>query len=196
MSKTGCIIDGGANIGNHTIYFSKVFNRSVVAVEPADKNFKYLKQNVEDNDLDHIVHLKNKALSCNNSRYEASYSEGNSGQTKMIQSSDGNIESISIDRIVFNNECFAYNSVAAIKLDIEGMEKNAIRGVQCTIKKHKPLLLVEDKSDIVKTIMSWFPDCNYKVIKPLQESPTYVLYTNSLPRLLWPCLSVWNRFVD
>src|SRR5438309_1405344 len=47
----GVIIDVGANIGVHTVFFAKALGRQVIALEPFDTTFDVLKQNVALNEL-------------------------------------------------------------------------------------------------------------------------------------------------
>lgn len=45
-------------------------------------------------------------------------------------------------------DSFKFENVSAIKLDLEGHEFEALQGAIKTITKWKPLIMVEDKSDI------------------------------------------------
>src|SRR5260221_8795610 len=46
-----CILDVGANIGNHTVYFAKYLDyKAIVAFEPIPDNFVLLKENIKDLD--------------------------------------------------------------------------------------------------------------------------------------------------
>src|SRR5688572_21670039 len=43
------VIDVGANIGNHTLFFAAVMGARVIAIEPNPEALRYLKQNSLDN---------------------------------------------------------------------------------------------------------------------------------------------------
>lgn len=61
--KGGCVLDIGANIGNHTLYFSIISGATVVkAFEPIRLTFNTLKKNICINKLDNIVEPYNVAV--------------------------------------------------------------------------------------------------------------------------------------
>src|ERR1043166_2158400 len=49
--RPGIVIDVGANIGNHTVFFGKVLRRRVIALEPFSTVFEVLARNVAINGL-------------------------------------------------------------------------------------------------------------------------------------------------
>src|SRR5699024_1571617 len=51
FSYEGDIVDVGANLGNHTVYFGAVLNRKVLAFEPEPLNFEFLRANIRKNGL-------------------------------------------------------------------------------------------------------------------------------------------------
>ena len=60
FNNVNIIFDVGANIGNHSIYWSQFDNiKEIVAFEPIEKNFEILKKNIEENNI-HKVKLEKK----------------------------------------------------------------------------------------------------------------------------------------
>lgn len=57
------IIDVGANIGNHSLFFGNVCNaKRVYAFEPIESTYKVLERNVDINDLNDVIKTYNIAL--------------------------------------------------------------------------------------------------------------------------------------
>ena len=140
--EDGVIIDAGANIGNHSIYFSKILNKQVYSFEPNPKTFKLLTTNYKLNNLS-IDKLFNKALGefkghCNIDEVDS----GNLGATQVHLSNKGQIEVVSLDEFISQEK-----KIALIKIDVEGFELNVLRGAIQILKLHTPLLLVECITD-------------------------------------------------
>ena len=118
-NQTPLIIDGGANIGFSTSYFSKEFYESeIVAIEPEINNFSILKKNCSK--LNNII-LLNKALGSNNGFVEIENvkADNNAFRTRRINRKSNSIEMVNIDSILNDYPKFF---PFIIKLDIEGFE--------------------------------------------------------------------------
>ena len=132
-------IDVGANIGNHTIFFSEFFKK-VLSFEPNPITYKvlsvntYFLQNVE-------VH--NFGLSDTENYLTLSVSKGNIGgsSASINYNSDihHQIKVIKLDDFKEN----VTGNIALIKIDVEGMEKQVLMGAKNTINNHRPIILFE-----------------------------------------------------
>lgn len=132
------VLDIGANIGNHTVYFSKYF-KSVTSFEPNPKVFKMLDLNTFE--LAN-VDIFNYGLSNSEGEHEFTYTESNFGGGSLITKDFENKVSINIklkklDDIHFDNK------IDLIKIDIEGHEYNAFLGGGDLLLKDKPYILFE-----------------------------------------------------
>lgn len=138
--ENGIAIDAGANIGNHTLFFSNYFKK-VVSFEPNPITFKLLEVNTYFKS-DRIT-VNNFGLSDTNENLKLSVLEGNYG------GSSGNIDhNSSINHMIKVKRLDDYLSrstepVKLIKIDVEGMETNVLRGSIQTIKSHTPIILFE-----------------------------------------------------
>jgi FkbM family methyltransferase len=74
------VVDAGAHLGNHTVYFALVSDAIVHAFEPNPVTARYLRGNVERNGLDGQVFVYEKALGARPATAAAS-SRGSSGQS-------------------------------------------------------------------------------------------------------------------
>lgn len=134
LSEGDCIVEGGANIGTHTVaYAEKVGeNGGVIAFDPNPDAVECLKHN--------CVKLKNVRIHewalGDTRRMVQLHQEPNAGASYVFPGKNGKIECIPLDALHFSRLDF-------IKLDIEGFELFALRGAVLTLLKHRPKLLIE-----------------------------------------------------
>jgi len=141
-------LDIGANIGLWSRDLCAEFE-SVIAFEPVEQFRACLKQNVP---ADHLLILP-CALGEEETKIQMIVTEGNTGHSHVDQRSlgTGNIEMHRLDY-------FMFEAVDYIKIDCEGYELPIIRGAEETIKRCKPVMVVEQKlhEDTGKTVNTQF----------------------------------------
>lgn len=134
-------LDVGANIGNHAVVMAQ-HCRQLHAFEPVPFIFDVLQQNLERNTTNAVAH--NVALSEQSGVSQISVDRGgNLGKSTMLSAAAGTeLIDITAER---GDECVAdiSGSIDFIKIDVEGFEPRVIQGLQQTIKKHQPVLLLE-----------------------------------------------------
>ncbi len=144
------LIDIGANIGNHSIYFSEYFKK-IYAYEPNPATFQLLNFNSKfvckkNNIFPKMIGLSNKKnllnFEINNSNLGASKIIKNKSQSKR------QIISIKVDKLddIFSDA----NKVAVIKIDVEGHELEALKGAEKLIIKNKPYIIFEQHAGEIK----------------------------------------------
>jgi FkbM family methyltransferase len=139
------VIDVGANIGNHTIFFAQRF-KQVVSFEPVPENCFIQKANLRLNRINNVT-LIEKGLADQNGEFplgECSPETTNQGicfdpadqsrSTRMVPVGVGDEE---VRKIKLTGP------IALIKIDVEGAEPLVIKGFKETISKHKPLVCWE-----------------------------------------------------
>ncbi|MDG1372545.1 MAG: FkbM family methyltransferase, partial [Paracoccaceae bacterium] len=127
----GAVLDVGANIGNHSVFFAHYLQDkpdfSLDAFEPEASAHKFLKENLANNVSSPRISVHNVAVgSANGSVDLNSGSSNNLGAAKVIRSSYENTLKIPmkpLDEIVPPSK-----NVSIIKMDIEGFEPNALIG--------------------------------------------------------------------
>jgi FkbM family methyltransferase len=175
LETPGLVIDVGANIGNHTVYLGLICNRNVIALEPYKKNFEILSHNVSLNNLqDKVVCLQVAAGSRLGRGDIVLHDYQNSGAVSVdVSEKATGIEVITLDSLELDEP------PALIKIDVEGMEFDVLRGAKQLLKKHSPLLYVEVLNkleyDKITTLLSEY---GYRPGLIFNYSPT-VLYTKS-----------------
>lgn len=136
------IFDVGANIGNHTLDFS-TYAEKVYSFEPVEFIFDVLQQNIKKNNITNVVCI-NKALSDAEGEDRIYLCDGNVGASSIVARGAAK-EVVMISKIVGDEFCKSegIKRLDFIKIDVEGHEKNAITGLMKTIKKYKPIIMME-----------------------------------------------------
>jgi FkbM family methyltransferase len=141
------VVDIGANVGNHTFYFSEICEaKTVYAFEPVEANFLLCKKN-NPKASTYKVALSNYIGTCNLNNTQP----WNSGTSFMVDTKDGDVEVKTLD-------WYKYSGVTFIKIDVEGAEVAVLQGARETIIRNQPELLVEVHNDVtVEDIMKTLP---------------------------------------
>lgn len=135
--------DIGANIGSHTVFMSKVVGPEgvIVAFEPQRIVFQNLCANLALNAIEN-VHAYHSAAGQRAGksrvpviRYDLPENFG--GVTIGSHHKGELVEVTPLDELPFNNCHF-------IKIDVEGMEIEVLKGANDTIKKFRPVIYVEN----------------------------------------------------
>ncbi len=163
-------IDAGANIGNHTLFFSKVLGASVLAFEPNPQALAVLSANIELNGLKQRVELHAVALGeTAGSGRIVDTNSSNLGMAQVTQDSGGDIEIVSLDEVVGDR------LVSLIKIDVEGMECEVLKGATETLKRSKPALIIEAATvGALREIEAILRPFGYRKIKVYNHTPTYL----------------------
>jgi FkbM family methyltransferase len=155
--KNGIALDIGANIGNHSLFFSKHFD-AVISFEPVPNNCLLLKANLFLNQIQNIT-LVEKALSDTNTKM--GIDKGNSRNTnntisELHKKDEDAANQIMVDVVVGDAELETLNltqKITLIKIDVEGHEPFVVAGLRKTIGTHQPIVYWEafSKDEAEKT---------------------------------------------
>ncbi|WP_108468409.1 FkbM family methyltransferase [Polynucleobacter difficilis] len=155
--KKGVALDIGANIGNHSLFFSKHFD-AVISFEPVPNNCLLLKANLFLNQAQNIT-LIEKALS--NTNTKMGIDKGNSRNTnntisELSKKDEDATNQIMIDVAVGDEVIEALNlkqRIALIKIDVEGHEPFVVEGLRKIISANQPIVYWEafNKEEAEKT---------------------------------------------
>jgi FkbM family methyltransferase len=146
-------IDGGANIGLFTLVASRAVGDAgkIFAFEAAKENFERLSYQLQLNGCKNVnaLHL---ALSDSPGQIEIKIHQknNNSGMTGAyldVYSSSELTPATSLDDFVATA---GLTELALIKLDIEGGEFRAVKGMVKTLEKFRPVLMVEFEPALLK----------------------------------------------
>lgn len=141
------VLDIGANIGYYTLVLAKaVGSRGAVhAFEPVPRLFETLRRNVGANGFRNVVAEKRACWSAAGEFeiYEAA--GGNSGKSSLFeQHAQGvqghRVQAITIDQYAREKKL---DGVRLIKIDVEGAETDVLEGAAETIRRCRPILVLE-----------------------------------------------------
>ena len=138
-----CIVDVGANIGTHTIPFSRFVGPAgvVIAFEPQRIPYQLLCANAVLNNLYNIHTLHIAVGSKPGAARIPVFLGGNIGNVGHKQWGQGELTSIT------PLDAFNFSAVTLIKIDVEGMENEVLDGAVRTINKFKPVIFVENNTE-------------------------------------------------
>jgi FkbM family methyltransferase len=140
--KGKTVIDVGAALGNHTLFFLKVCGaKHVIAIEPRDINADHLRANIKTNRMTKRVTVIEGAAGAKGGKGrlvmpKTPASEGGQLMGQLKLDKKGKIDVVAIDDLDPEN-------VGLIKIDIEGGEIEALKGMMKTIAKCKPTIIIE-----------------------------------------------------
>lgn len=165
-------VDVGANIGQHSLFASRVVGDSgkVIAFEPVPKIYKQFKESVALNDFKNIqIHN----LACGEAKKEMFIymTESNMGGSSLVFGSDER-EKEKINVVTADSILADESQIDFIKIDVEGYEYEAMLGLIETLKKHHPKIMLEYSYDGYKEVNIG----NDKKILDLLFSLDYSLY--------------------
>ena len=191
LNETGkVIIDGGANIGNHSVFFAGVMRASVIAFEPQPFNFAFLRANVCLNRLERQIHVRNIAIG------------DQPGHIDLEQLQPGNYGSFSADSDLLSSaptgrslEKFnarvstlddelsdMLDRISIIKLDLEGMELAALHGARRIIAQSTPVVAVECFTRTVyQKVKEFLAAFDYFVVDSTNATPTFIFLSRRNP---------------
>jgi len=136
--KLNLVIDVGANIGNHAIFFSNYF-KNVISFEPNTNSYKLLDMNTFKKKN---IKIYNFGLS-NMGQIKDFYSyENNYGGSSIIKNKNLKFSKIKAKFKKFDNLRF-YKKADLIKIDVEGEELNVLKGMSNYLEKYKPIIVFE-----------------------------------------------------
>jgi FkbM family methyltransferase len=126
---TGTAVDVGANVGNHTLWFAMICSLNVIAFEPVVH--QELVDNVRLNRLEDRVQIEPVALGAIDSRAT------HFGRGRLRTGRNGQIPVRTLDS-------YQLNDISIIKIDVEGMESDVLRGGVETVERCRPVIYAEE----------------------------------------------------
>lgn len=141
VKKGYIVLDIGANIGYYTLIMAKLVGKEgkVFAFEPDPSSFEILKHNVEMNNYENIV-LIQKAVYNTTGKINL-YICGHDHRNNSIY--DVYDKSIDVGSICLDEYFGNYDGVINfIKMDVQGAEVMALRGMLSTLQKNKKISMV------------------------------------------------------
>ena len=178
------VIDAGACIGNHSVFFDRVMNAKVIAAEPNDAAFDAFGANCAGGQGPNVTAIKaglGESAHTRHLDFTPCFAAGNANalgyniggvqltpERKYAHTPE--IQVISIDGIMER----ATGKIDLIKIDVEGMELDVLRGAEQTIVTHRPWITVEVKESANLPQFDAFLKGYTRHPKVFNHTPTYV----------------------
>lgn len=170
IKPNAVVVDIGANIGNHLIFFGVCCNTSrIIGFEPNQTIFPILQKNIILNNLSEKVQLYQNALGSKRGkgRFSNDFPTSHQSYTNKSINEDncGEIEIVPLSSILNQKIDF-------IKIDVEGMEVEVLKGAKPLIKLHKPLMFIETGQ--INKVMEELSGLDYHIERELANN-NYIL---------------------
>lgn len=193
-----CIIESGANIGGHTVGLARLVGPQgrVLAFEPQRLVFHTLCANVALNSLTNVdcywaaVGSQEGIIAVPE---VDPYQQSNFGGMTLREAQKGMpISCFKLDRFL------ALPRVNLIKIDVEGMEADVLRGAEQILRKFKPVLYVEnDRPELSEELIRLIGSFGYRMfwhLPPLfNPNNFYADRENCYPGIVSINMLCWHR---
>lgn len=137
------VLDIGANIGNHSLAFSTIAEK-VYSFEPTPLTFSVLHKNVVNNNIKNIMTINKGVSDVEKNSLIHINTIGNLGSTSIeVDSPNSKSEEISLITVDGFVEESGIKKVDFIKMDIEGHEIHALKGMTKVISMFRPVVMME-----------------------------------------------------
>lgn len=163
-------VDVGANIGNHTLFFAGVCGSQVVAIEPNPSNASLLTENVKANMQEGLVEVHQVAAGQETGAGTVEVNDPtNTGKARVRQAADGET------RVVRLDDLLADRPVAVLKVDVEGMELEVLKGATRILSDYRPVLYVEAGTQLeFGAVQGFLADRGYAMTRRFNATATYL----------------------
>lgn len=175
MPLGGTYVDIGANVGNHALYVAAFLSPiKVIPFEPNVAAYKLLLANVAMNGFGGVFDLSWLGLGLSDKPGEGFAMERrtrNLGASRMLPG-QGEL------RVVTGDEALAGENPDFIKIDVESMELQVLNGLDATLKRCGPWMLIEVDKHNDKGFHDWLNRAEYVVdteVKRYETSTNYLV---------------------
>lgn len=141
----GQVVDVGAQYGDYALLCAKSYGADVEAFEPLPTNFQVLQENVRENHLQDKIHSHLQAVGLASGRTDLHFT----GDMARLDGKDSTpTEVVALDDLGLHP--------SILKVDVEGMEMDVLRGARTTIDRNGPKLIVETHSKALRVSVDAF----------------------------------------
>lgn len=170
FTKGKAILDIGANVGNHVVYWTRVAGaKSVKAFEPIPELFDILQRNIELNGI-HNAEAFDVALGKEKSFGQPVSHASNRMQSEIFASEDNTgIKIVALDDMDVAEADFA-------KIDVEGHTLDLLHGAGKTLARLKPALFVELFEHEKDACVELLERIGYRMLQALEDNNYFFVH--------------------
>lgn len=174
--------DIGANIGYMALVMARAVGPAgcVVAFEPSPHAFALLSVNAT---RSRALHVDARQLALADVEGEETFSDFDYDLVSRFGDHsadypDARVLTVcvtTLDRVIASS---ALRPPDFVKIDVEGAEMRVLRGMQDTLHRYRPLLLLElHEREVEEEVMAWLPARGYRPVSLTSGAPRQVLFT-------------------
>lgn len=143
LQPSTLVLDVGAHIGNHTVFFAGVLGLRVLAYEPNPEAFTLLEQNVRMNGLEKLVTCFPAALSSRAGHVTMARTVADDAGTMAVAEDSDSSDVIRVETHRLDDLDLPDAPAVYLKLDVEGHETAVLRGGERFLTERRPDVSVE-----------------------------------------------------
>ncbi|MGJ8562579.1 MAG: FkbM family methyltransferase [Alphaproteobacteria bacterium] len=188
------VVDVGAHIGNHSLFFAKTLNVNSLAIEPNPKAFDAIKAGIRLNNIDNQIIPVNRAIS--NREGDVCLTKRRTGDASSFTISEEaerggfRCKTATLDSYL---KFFEEKNLKLIKVDVQGSEGDVLRTGVRLIEKYKPLIATEVGSvEDFRAHVSFFQACEYVPISIHSDRPAVVWHYENGARAREALLKIFD----
>lgn len=174
VGKNKTILEVGANIGNHLVYYGTTMKpKVIIPIEPNPRCLRLLAKNIQMNNLEEIIDKRGlgKGAGKTSGKFRVNIrNENNLGASQIVEDENGDIDVVAIDDLIPDID------PDFIKIDVEGMEMDVLEGAKSVIARAKPIIFIEIANENISAFEKWILENKYKT----QQIVKYVNAVNYL----------------
>jgi FkbM family methyltransferase len=159
-------VDIGANVGNHSLFVAAFLNpEKIIPFEPNPLAYKLLLANIVMNGFNDLFDLRHIGVGLSDaeaSGYAMTNQTRNLGGARMLAGA-GDIATITGDAAL------ADEMPNFLKIDVEGMEMLVLAGLEKTISRCAPMILIEVDEANYTAFDTWTRTHDYEVLDEIQR---------------------------
>ncbi len=169
LSPDDLVLDVGANVGNHTMFLALAAKCNVIAFEPDEHLATAILQSANLNRASDRITVLRKAVGAHPGRGRLILPDSSNlgSQRVVVDAIPGSVEVITLDSLSFARP------VRAIKIDVEGMELDVLKGATRLLHAQHPLLYVESMTEAdYDAVQDWLAPHGYCYWQTFNATPT------------------------
>jgi FkbM family methyltransferase len=147
LPEGGVFLDVGAHVGHYALRAAATAD-AVIAVECNPATAARLQENLDLNDIRNVtIHQVAAWDKVERLRMDARDGHERSGDTRVTPDGDGTVTGMPLDRVLSTDRVLKKaGRLDLIKLDVEGADLHALRGMAGILAKYRPVMVIEDHS--------------------------------------------------
>lgn len=173
LAQGDFVVDVGANVGNHAVFFAGEAKCRVLAIEPVAVTHELLVKNIESNGLEESIYPREFGLGDSSGFARAEQIDNTNLGATQLSASDSR-DDIVVRRMDSLPEILV-NNVRLIKVDVEGMEVEVLRGAHGVIVRDLPFIVCECQTEAdFRVVFEHLSSYGYMPLDCFNATPTYL----------------------